>query len=169
MSIGKNKQWETEGSVNDVKSELGFFRVQEYDNNGVLEECKTVEVEMYSVTEEKKKTLLEVKKKQLLAKVEAGSLFKDKNNVENSLNFHTITGILEGLKGIDDSVKYRLKVEVIDDIVLIGTVTLAKIGNDGVKNAERHVNKNKKYPIERRKNGQEIRQNGDVQFYLKAI
>ncbi|KAF2322210.1 hypothetical protein GH714_008667 [Hevea brasiliensis] len=58
---------------------------------------------------------------------------------------------LGGLKGIDESVRPSLKVEVIDDIALIETVPVPKTGNVGLKIAERNVKKNEKQEADRKK------------------
>ncbi|KAF2300138.1 hypothetical protein GH714_009476 [Hevea brasiliensis] len=124
--VGKS-QGEIEGTVNDVmasaKSEVGFFGAEVFDKHGVSDsgEYNGIEVEMGSIFEVKEEffskekteaeTLLEAKKEALLAKLDAGSIIKDKIHVENVPAFNTTTGILGGLKGIDESVSPSLKVE----------------------------------------------------------
>ncbi|EEF31843.1 hypothetical protein RCOM_1267370 [Ricinus communis] len=160
--VGEDNHGEIEETNNGVNNEVGFSGIEESDKPGVLKECKTVENEISFVIEEKKETLLEAKKKQLLAKVEAGSVFKDKIHVENSLGFDATAGILGGLKGLNESVKKSLKVEVIDDTAVIGTVVVAKTGNDGANNAERNLKKNGKQEADGKKAKRPRRKGKDV-------
>ncbi|KAF2322208.1 hypothetical protein GH714_008649 [Hevea brasiliensis] len=145
---GEKSQGEIEGTINDVKtekeeqldsakSEVGYLGAEEFDKHGASDtgDLNGIEVEMGSVIVEKKEhfvkekteaqTLLEAKKKQLLAKLDAGSIFEDKIHME--------------------------KVEVIDDIALIETVPVPKTGNVGLKIAERNVKKNEKQEADRKK------------------
>ncbi|XP_021679554.2 uncharacterized protein LOC110664253 isoform X2 [Hevea brasiliensis] len=171
---GEKSQGEIEGTINDVKtekeeqldsakSEVGYLGAEEFDKHGASDtgDLNGIEVEMGSVIVEKKEhfvkekteaqTLLEAKKKQLLAKLDAGSIFEDKIHMEKVSAFDITAGILGGLKGIDESVRPSLKVEVIDDIALIETVPVPKTGNVGLKIAERNVKKNEKQEADRKK------------------
>ncbi|XP_050212436.1 uncharacterized protein LOC126664163 isoform X2 [Mercurialis annua] len=141
---------------------VGEAGTEQVVNNGVIEVCKTMEVGKDSVLEESKETMLEAKKKQLLAKVEGGSLFKDKNRVDSSLGFENTVGILGGLKGIDESVKRSLKVQVIDDTALIGTVPVMKSCNVCVKNAEGNVKTNEKQEADGKKGNRQRRKRKGV-------
>lgn len=152
---------EKEGQLGSAKSEMGFHGAEEVDKLRALDlgDHKGTEIEIGSVIVEEcfvkgkaeAETLLDAKKKQLLAKLEAGSIFKDKSHMEKVPVPNLTAGILEGLKRIDESVRPSLKVEVIDDTALIETVPVPKTGNVGVKVAERKGKKNEKQEADEKK------------------
>ncbi|KDP42852.1 hypothetical protein JCGZ_23794 [Jatropha curcas] len=137
----KNRQENIEGTVKDVvgekekelvcvKSEMGFSVAEKFDKHGVA---------IGSFIEEKKEeeqSLLEAKKKQLLTKIETGSIFKDK--------------ILGGLEGIDEPIRRSLKVKVIDDTAVLEAVPIPKTGNGENKKQKQEVD-GKKLKLPRRK------------------
>ncbi|CAK7323113.1 unnamed protein product [Dovyalis caffra] len=97
--------------------------------------------EVVTVKEIGVESLLEAKKNQLLEELEVSSIFKNQTNVHNNVDgFETDVGISGSVKGFDESVRRALKIEVIDDAVLIEPISATKTGNGGVNAAERKKN-----------------------------
>ncbi|KAF2300140.1 hypothetical protein GH714_009501 [Hevea brasiliensis] len=92
----------------------------------------------------------------------------EKIHVENVPAFNTTTGILGGLKGIDESVSPSLKVEVSDDTALIETVPLPKTGNICVKISGGNGKKNEKQEAGGKKAKRPRRKGKDVKKVLEV-
>uniref|UniRef100_A0A2P2LWT6 Uncharacterized protein LOC8269748 n=1 Tax=Rhizophora mucronata TaxID=61149 RepID=A0A2P2LWT6_RHIMU len=135
------------------QDELGFSGIQEAYKKELSGEYKAIEMgrspaidensESLKVNELQKESLLEAKKKQLLAEIEDGLFLKDKNHVETVAGFSTNSRILGALKGIDGSVRNSLQIEVVDDTALIGPVSVPHSGNHNINVGER-TGKNEK-------------------------
>ncbi|KAJ4839337.1 hypothetical protein Tsubulata_029972 [Turnera subulata] len=91
--------------------------------------------------------LLESKKKQLLAAIEVGSIFREKACVEDADG----AAILGSLKGIDDSVRSSLKIELIDDTALIEPLRVPRAGNAGANVQQRNGKKNQRQETDGKK------------------
>ncbi|KAF9679118.1 hypothetical protein SADUNF_Sadunf07G0106800 [Salix dunnii] len=135
------------GEIDDAKE------VKEKGKDFVGSECFEAEMglgtddnkEFVKVKESGGEILLEAKKKQLLEELEVGSIFKNKTSADNNVDdFDTNAGVSGSLKGFDEAVSRSLKIELIDDTVLIGPVSVTKTGNGGANVAEKNGKKNGK-------------------------
>ncbi|KAB5548392.1 hypothetical protein DKX38_011798 [Salix brachista] len=144
---GGLKKGEIEWSVDDAKE------VKEKGKDFVGSECFEAEMglgnddnkESVKVKESGGEILLEAKKKQLLEELEVGSIFKNKTSADNKVDdFDTNAGVSGSLKGFDEAVSRSLKIELIDDTVLIEPVSVTKTSNGGANVAEKNGKKNGK-------------------------
>ncbi|KAJ6366470.1 hypothetical protein OIU77_002955 [Salix suchowensis] len=138
---GGLKKGEIEWSVDDAKE------VKEKGKDFVGSECFEAEMglgnndnkEFVKVKESGGEILLEAKKKQLREELEVGSIFKNKTSADNNVDdFDTNAGVSGSLRGFDEAVSRSLKIELIDDTVLIEPVSVTKTGNGGANVAEKN-------------------------------